>query len=109
MNFDSLRHELIEMGVPFRSNTDSEVAAKLIGFFTQRGHSLRTGIAHTMRMLEGGYAMVLVRDNALYAFRDPHGIRPLCLGKLPDDRGWVVSSETCGLDIVGAEFVRVGK
>ena len=106
VNFDSLRHELIEMGVPFRSNTDSEVAAKLIGFFTQRGHSLRTGIAHTMRMLEGGYAMVLVRDNALYAFRDPHGIRPLVLGKLPGDAGWVVASETCALDTVGAEYVR---
>ncbi len=39
---------------------------------------------------------------ALYAFRDPHGIRPLCIGQLPEGRGWVVSSETCGLDIVGA-------
>ena len=105
VNFDSLRHELIEMGIPFRSNTDSEVAAKLIGYFTQRGHRLRTGIAHTMRMLEGGYAMVLVRENALYAFRDPHGIRPLVLGKLGDD-GWVVASETCALDIAGAEYVR---
>ena len=79
VNFDALRRELIEMGIPFRSNTDSEVAAKLIGYFTQRAGRLRTGIAHTMRMLEGGYAMVLVRENALYAFRDPHGIRPLVL------------------------------
>ena len=106
VNFDSLRHELIEMGIPFRSNTDSEVAAKLIGYFTQRGHRLRTGIAHTMRMLEGGYAMVLVRENALYAFRDPHGIRPLVLGKLDDGAGWVVASETCALDIAGATYVR---
>ena len=105
VNFDALRRELIEMGVPFRSNTDSEVAAKLIGYFTKRGHRLRTGIAHTMRMLEGGYAMVLVRDNALYAFRDPHGIRPLVLGKLSGG-GWVVASETCALDITGATFVR---
>ena len=42
----------------------------------------------------------------MYAFRDPNGIRPLCIGKLPEGRGWVVSSETCGLDIVGAEYVR---
>ena len=105
VNFDDLRRELIEMGVPFRSNTDSEVAAKLIGYFTQRSHRLRTGIAHTMRMLEGGYAMVLVRENALYAFRDPHGIRPLVLGRLGDD-GWVVASETCALDMAGATFVR---
>ena len=94
-----------EMGIPFRSNTDSEVAAKLIGYFTQRAGRLRSGIAHTMRMLEGGYAMVLVRENALYAFRDPHGIRPLVLGRLGDD-GWVVASETCALDIAGATFVR---
>ena len=105
VNFDALRRELIEMGIPFRSNTDSEVAAKLIGYFTQRGGRLRTGIAHTMRMLEGGYAMALVRENALYAFRDPHGIRPLVLGRL-GDAGWVVASETCALDIVGATFVR---
>ena len=105
VNFDVLRRELIEMGIPFRSNTDSEVAAKLIGYFTQRGGRLRSGIAHTMRMLEGGYAIVLVRENALYAFRDPHGIRPLVLGRLGDD-GWVVASETCALDISGATFVR---
>ena len=105
VNFDALRRELIEMGIPFRSNTDSEVAAKLIGYFTQRAGRLRTGIAHTMRMLEGGYAMVLVRENALYAFRDPHGIRPLVLGRLGED-GWVDASETCALDITGATFVR---
>lgn len=50
--------------------------------------------------------MVLASPEALYAFRDPHGIRPLCIGQLPEGRGWVVSSETCGLDIVGAEYVR---
>lgn len=50
--------------------------------------------------------MVLASPDALYAFRDPNGIRPLVIGKLPNERGWVVSSETCGLDIVGAEFVR---
>ena len=106
VNFDQLRIELINMGVPFRTHTDSEVAARLIGFFTEKKHQLRAGIAHAMAMMEGGYAMALVRDNALYAFRDPHGIRPLCLGKLADDQGWVVASETCALDIVGAEFVR---
>ena len=89
----------------FAPTRDSEVAAKLIGYFTQRAGRLRSGIAHTMRMLQGGYAMVLVRENALYAFRDPHGIRPLVLGRLGDD-GWVVASETCALDIAGATFVR---
>ena len=106
VNFDHLRIELINMGVPFRTHTDSEVAARLIGFFTEKKHKLRSGIAHAMAMMEGGYAMALVRENALYAFRDPNGIRPLCLGELPEGRGWVVASETCALDIVGATYVR---
>ena len=105
VNFDELRHELIEAGVPFRSDTDSEVAARLIGYFTHRTSHLSQGIRRTMQMIEGGYAMVLVRENALYAFRDPLGIRPLVLGRLDEDE-WVVASETCGLDIVGATFVR---
>ena len=50
--------------------------------------------------------MVLASPDSLYAFRDPNGIRPLVVGQLPDDRGWVVASETCGLDIVGATFIR---
>lgn len=82
VNFETLRRQLIEIGIPFRSNTDSEVAAQLIGYFTQKTSHLRSGISHTMQMLEGGYAMVLVRENALYAFRDPHGIRPLVLGRI---------------------------
>ena len=67
---------------------------------------MREGIRLTMELLEGAYAMVVITAEALYAFRDPNGIRPLSIGKLPDDRGWVVASETCAFDIVGAEFVR---
>ena len=88
------------------SSTDSEVAAKLIGMYTERTNHLREGIRHAMELMEGAYAMVLCTADGLYAFRDPHGIRPLCIGKLPDDAGWVISSETCGLDIVGATYVR---
>lgn len=110
VNSDQLRAELVKLGVPFRSNTDSEVAAKLIGYFTEQTSHLREGIRKTMELVEGGYAMALVRENALYAFRDPNGIRPLVLGYIPTDEnggeGWVVSSETCALDIVGATFVR---
>ena len=110
VNTDSLRQELIKLGIPFRSNTDSEVAAKLVGYYTQQTGHLRQGIAQTMELVEGGYAMALVRENALYAFRDPNGIRPLVIGHLDavDDKpeGWVVASETCALDIVGATYVR---
>lgn len=105
VNSDFLRGELVRRGIPFRSNTDSEVAAKLIGYFTQETNHLREGIRHAMNMIEGGYAMALIRENALYAFRDPNGIRPLVLGGLGDG-SWVVASETCALDIVGARFER---
>ena len=136
VNTDELRRQLIELGVPFLSNSDSEVATKLIGYFTQTTGHLREGIRKTMELVRGGYAMTLINESSLYAFRDPQGIRPLVLGKLVDaglDQaslaaaaklpamddgtaaeqpevasagGWVVASETCALDIVGAEYVR---
>lgn len=106
VNTNDIRTRLIGEGVQFRSRTDSEVAAKVIGVATQQNHHLRAGIRHAMETLRGAYAMVLASADALYAFRDPHGIRPLCIGELPEGRGWVVSSETCGLDIVGARYVR---
>ena len=106
INTNSVRARLLDLGIQFRSFADSEVAAKTIGAATQQTHHLRDGIQQMMNEVEGAYAMVLASPDSLYAFRDPCGIRPLCIGKLPDDRGWVVSSETCGLDIVGAEYVR---
>ena len=140
VNTDELRRQLIELGVHFNSGSDSEVAVKLIGYFTQEAHHLREGIRKTMELIRGGYAMTLINEEALYAFRDPHGIRPLVLGRLTSDEGvaaadayeaasampsdaasaedllgekvcasaagWVVTSETCALDIIGAEYVR---
>ncbi len=106
VNTNSLRAQLVDYGVTLRAGTDSEAAAKIIGEVTSSTHSLRDGIRKAMKMMRGAYAMVLSSPDSLYAFRDPNGIRPLVLGKLPDNHGWVVSSETCGLDIVGAEYVR---
>ncbi len=106
VNSGALRRRLVELGVTFRSSADSEVAAKLIGYFTQESHHMREGIRRTMELIEGAYAMVLITQDALYAFRDPHGIRPLVIGRLPEEQGWVVASETCGLDIAGAEYYR---
>lgn len=106
INTNEMRARLIAEGVQLYSATDSEVAAKSIGLITRATGHLREGIAQTMAKMQGAYAMVLCTADSLYAFRDPNGIRPLCLGALPDERGWVVSSETCGLDIVGAEYVR---
>lgn len=106
VNTSELREGLINEGVHLSSTTDSEAIASLIGEFTKRTSHIREGISETMKLIRGGYAVVLITESALYAFRDPHGIRPLCVGELSDGRGFVVSSETCGLDIVGAKFVR---
>lgn len=100
------RARLVGEGVQLYGHTDSEVAARTIGVDTRRTGHIRSGIRLMMQQLHGAYAIVLVTPVALYAFRDPNGIRPLSLGKLPGDRGWVVASETCGLDAVGARFVR---
>jgi len=105
-NSNALRSHLLDLGVSFRSASDSEVASKLIAYFTQQTQHMREGIRKTMELMEGSYSIVVITNNALYAFRDPYGNRPLSLGKLPGEQGWVVASETCGLDIVGAEFVR---
>jgi amidophosphoribosyltransferase len=101
-----LRDRLKTHGIRFRSTTDSEVMATLINHFTQEHQSIRGGIREAMTYITGAYAVVMMTEEALYAFRDPNGVRPLVLGTLPDDAGWVVASETCALDIVGATFVR---
>ena len=105
VNTAELRDALKVQGIRFRSTTDSEVMTTLVGYFTQQTHHIREGIRETMKLIKGAYAVVLTTENAVYAFRDPNGVRPLVLGKL-DDRGWIVASETCALDIVGAEYVR---
>ena len=99
------RVRLADEGIQLYGHTDSEVAARTIGVDTRRAGHIRAGIRLMMQQLHGAYAIALATPHALYAFRDPHGIRPLSLGKLPDG-GWVFSSETCGLDAVGASFVR---
>lgn len=106
VNTSAMRAHLIGEGLQLYSSTDSEVAAKAIGLFTKQTHHIRDGIQRAMEQMQGAYAMVVCTADSLYAFRDPNGIRPLCIGKLGDGRGWVVASETCGLDIVGAEYVR---
>jgi len=105
-NTAALRSEVQAQHMPLQSTTDSEALAALIGEITQRTHHIREAIAETMIRAQGAYAVVLITEMALYAFRDPLGIRPLCLGELPDGRGWVVASETCALDIVGARLLR---
>jgi amidophosphoribosyltransferase len=101
VNTEELRDELLEAGVRLGSTSDTEVIAALLA--NEEG-SLAEAVAGTMRRLEGAYSVVGVADGTLVAFRDPQGIRPLSLGSIGPD--WVVASETCALDLVGAELVR---
>src|SRR5690242_3708500 len=90
-----------EIGKPLASSSDSEVIAALIA---DDDAPLEEAIANAMGRLEGAATVVGLADETLFAFRDAHGFRPLVLGKLGDDP--VVASETCALDLVGAELVR---
>jgi amidophosphoribosyltransferase len=101
VNSAELRSELEEQGVSLRSASDSEMIAALLG---RAEGSLPEAVAAVMRRLEGAYSVVALAEDTLIAFRDPHGIRPLCLGRLGGD--WVVASESCALDLVGAELER---
>jgi amidophosphoribosyltransferase len=100
-NAEALRSELAGEGVRLRSSSDSELIAALIAHDEA---TLEEAVAHAMARLEGAYTVVAIVEGRLAAFRDPHGFRPLSLGRLDGD--WVVASETCSLDLVGAERER---
>jgi amidophosphoribosyltransferase len=101
VNVEELRAELIEDGVRLGSGSDSEVIAALIA---RDPVSLPEAVANAMRRLEGAYTATALVDDTLVAFRDPLGFRPLTLGRIGED--WVVASETCALDLIGADVVR---
>ena len=101
VNTADLRQELRADGRPLASSSDTEVIAALIG---RERRSLEEAVAAAMARLEGAYSVVAIAEGRLLAFRDPWGFRPLSLGRLADD--WVIASETCALDLVGAEHVR---
>src|SRR5438270_2565566 len=100
-NATELRDELRAEGVKLKTTSDTEVIAALIA---NDESPLDDAVADAMRRLQGAYSVVALSEGTLIAFRDAHGFRPLVLGRINDD--WVVASETCALDLVGAEYVR---
>ena len=100
-NTTALREELEAGGVRLGATSDTEVIAALLA---NDPSPLPLAVAQTMAKLEGAYSVVALAGGELVAFRDRHGIRPLSLGRLGDD--WVVASETCALDLIGATFER---
>ena len=102
VNSEQIAAYLENNGTMFHTYTDSEILANLI---KKDGAEDRiTRINEALNMMEGGFAFLIVTKNRIYAARDKYGIKPLALGRLGD--GWVVSSETCAFDLVGAEYVR---
>jgi amidophosphoribosyltransferase len=102
VNAEQLRAELLAGEVRPRSTTDSELIA--LACAHAPGDDWLSRIRSVVPRLEGAFCLVLLARDRLFAVRDPLGIRPLCLGRL--GRGWVVASESCALDTIGAEFIR---
>ena len=100
-NAAELRAELAERGHRLATTADTEVIAALIA---NDPSPLQESVANAMRKLDGAFSIVALSEGQLVAFRDPRGMRPLCIGRLDGD--WVVASETCALDLVGAKFER---
>ena len=103
VNTEELRAEMEAEGVPFGTTNDSEVIARMIA--TQQDKTLEDAVAHTMTRLHGAYSVVVLTEDKLIGIRDPVGNRPLCLG-IHNNRNYVLASETCALNTVGAQYIR---
>jgi amidophosphoribosyltransferase len=102
VNAAELREELVSSGAIFRSTTDSEVIVHLIA--QARGKTFLDRVIQALARVRGAYSLVIMTEREIVAVRDPHGFRPLCLGKLDD--GYVMASESCVMDLIQAKFLR---
>jgi amidophosphoribosyltransferase len=102
VNSKELRDELHSKSFLFSTSTDSEVIANLIMASPER--ELVARIRYAMRRLKGAYSLTIISKHKLVGVRDPLGVRPLCLGAY--DGGYILASETCALDHIGARFLR---
>ena len=111
VNYAELQAETIEKklvpadGVQGQgSSSDTAVVSALLADLIREEHTLLDACEQLLPRIHGAFCFMITDGHTLYAARDPHGVRPLSLGRL--EEGWVVASETCALDIVGAAFVR---
>jgi amidophosphoribosyltransferase len=102
-NAEPLRRGLENDNVRFKTSSDTEVIAELLA--RTNGSDLLSVLRRGLPRLQGAYCLLVLARDSLVGVRDPLGIRPLCLGRLPDG-GAIIASETCALDTVGAELVR---
>lgn len=101
-NANKLRSKLQKQGAIFQSTTDSEIIMHLMSKYC--GRNLEDTISKNLPKLEGAYSFLFMSPGKIIGARDPHGFRPLVLGKL--NKSWILSSETCAIDVVGGEFIR---
>jgi amidophosphoribosyltransferase len=102
VNAQQLRKDLEDAGAIFQSTSDTEVLIHLIA--KSRGGHIMDRLVEALHQIRGAYSLLVLTEKRMVGLRDPKGFRPLALGKLGDS--WVFSSETCGLDLIEAEFVR---
>ncbi len=102
-NTAELRNRLTANGSVFQTTIDTEVILNLLALYSH--DDLLQAVRKTMLDLRGSYALVVISEDKLIGIRDPHGNRPLCIGQTKDG-GYVIASETCALDTVGAKFLR---
>jgi len=101
-NAAELRDALEAKGLPFQTTVDSEIILMLLAQPTLGGKE--NNLVQTVRRIEGAYSLAIMTEQELIGIRDPHGFRPLSIGRLGD--GWVLASETCAFDLIHAKFVR---
>ncbi|MHB1325255.1 MAG: amidophosphoribosyltransferase [Thermoleophilia bacterium] len=103
VNTAELREIMGPRGIKLTSTSDSELLAALIA--TNPAEDIRDAVAESMPKIKGAYSVVLLSQGTVVGFRDPWGVRPLCVGKLEDEH-YVLASESCALDILGAKFLQ---
>src|SRR5438309_1909424 len=107
INAVELHSELRGRDVPFRSTSDSEIIAALLA--THPAQRIEDAVAEVLPRLKGAFSTVAMTEEAVVAFRDPHGLRPLALGMIEDESGpaaYCVASESCAFDLIGARYLR---
>ncbi|MGE3177935.1 MAG: amidophosphoribosyltransferase [Vicinamibacterales bacterium] len=102
VNATELREHLVRQGSIFQSSTDTEVVLHL--YARSRAATVEDAVVESVSQVQGAFSLVLMTKDRLIAVRDPHGFRPLALGRLGD--AYVVCSETCAMDLIGATYVR---
>jgi amidophosphoribosyltransferase len=106
VNADAIRKELKKLGWAFITTTDSEVLIRILANELAANEDASRAVRSLMKKIVGSYSLVVLLKDRVLAIRDPLGIKPLCIGRLPDGTGHIAASETVALDVIGAEFIR---